>query len=228
MRQLYPHGLGGRSVLDCACNCGGYLLWCGEFGASGGLGFDAREHWINQARFLAAARDEDPQAFRFEVCDLYDLPELKPGLFDIAIFKGIFYHLPDPVTGLRIVTERVRELVLLNTATWEGRPDGMLVAEEESREALMSGVYGLSWLPTGPDVLRRILRWLGFPATRLTFHKTDDDQAPNRGRLEILAARDERTFAAFDDANLKLRSEQRLTSKAPETKLVVPAEDTGA
>ena len=47
----------GRRVLDCACNCGYFLFWSRELGAGEGLGFDAREHWIRQARFLAAHRE---------------------------------------------------------------------------------------------------------------------------------------------------------------------------
>lgn len=51
--SVYPDGLQGRSVLDCGCNCGECLFWAKELGAGECFGFDAREHWINQGRFLA-------------------------------------------------------------------------------------------------------------------------------------------------------------------------------
>ena len=92
-------GWTGRRVLDCACNCGYFLFWSKELGAGECLGFDAREHWIRQARFLAAHRAQPSDGIRFEVCDLYDLPALDPGRFDVTFFNGIFYHLPEPDHG---------------------------------------------------------------------------------------------------------------------------------
>jgi SAM-dependent methyltransferase len=199
VRRIYPRGLEGRTVLDAACNCGGYLFWARELGAGRCFGFDVREHWIDQARFLARVRGEPSDDVEFAVRDLYDLPHLNTQSFDVALFKGIFYHLPDPIRGLKIVAERTRELLLLNTATRVGLADGMLVVGEESTEALMSGVYGLSWYPSGPEVLRRILAWLGFPVTRISsYFGETPQQARGLGRIELLAARDERVFEHYD------------------------------
>ena len=78
MKRIFPNGLEGRSVMDCACNCGAYLLWCKELGAGECYGFDAREHWIRQARFLAEHRGQT-DGVRFEVHDLYDLDDVDPG-----------------------------------------------------------------------------------------------------------------------------------------------------
>ena len=58
LRKVFPNGLEGRSVMDCACNCGAYLFWSKEHGAGECFGFDAREHWIEQARFLAEHRGQ--------------------------------------------------------------------------------------------------------------------------------------------------------------------------
>src|SRR5688500_8684696 len=51
--EVWPEGLQGRSFLDCACNAGGNVFAAKANGAGRCLGFDAREHWIAQARFLA-------------------------------------------------------------------------------------------------------------------------------------------------------------------------------
>ena len=162
MGRVFPQGMAGRRVLDCACNCGYFLFWSKELGAGECLGFDAREHWIRQARFLAAHRAQPSDGIRFEVCDLYDLPALDPGRFDVTFFNGIFYHLPNPITGLKLAADRTDELLVLNTATMAGRPDGALVADEESPTKLMSGLYGLNWFPTGPRVLTRDPALAGF------------------------------------------------------------------
>jgi tRNA (mo5U34)-methyltransferase len=199
--SLYPAGLKDRSVLDCACNCGGYCFWSQELGASECFGFDVREHWIRQAEFLARERELPSDGCSFAVLDLYDLASRVSSQFDIAIFKGIFYHLPDPVRGLKIVADQTRELLLLNTMTRAGVADGFLAVAEESTGALMSGVYGLNWLPTGPDVLRRILHWLDFPAVRVSFWQKETGPhsgLEKLGRIELLAARDEKTFEYYD------------------------------
>jgi tRNA (mo5U34)-methyltransferase len=189
LRRLYPEhrpgALQGRTVLDCACNCGAHLFWARETGAGECFGIDVREHWIRQARFLQQHRP-DSDGMRFEVMDLYDLPKLGLEQFDITIFGGIFYHLPDPVTGLKIAADLTRELMILHTETGWGRDDDSLIASHESTEALMSGVYGLHWIPTRPAVVEQILRWTGFTDTVVErWFQTE----PDRGRADILASK---------------------------------------
>jgi SAM-dependent methyltransferase len=159
---LFPDGLGGRSVLDCGCNAGGYLFHVRELGAGRCLGFDAREHWIRQARFVARCRGYDDMAF--EVCDLHEF-DAEP--FEVTFFNSLLYHLPDPITGLKIAADLTREVIFVDTATRAGMPDGYLAIENESEELLLSGIHGLNWLPTGPDVLDRMLEWVGFVESRV-------------------------------------------------------------
>lgn len=124
--KIYPEGLGERTFLDCACNCGGYSFAAKDLGASECFGFDARKHWIDQARFLAENRAWSTEGMRFEERDLYDLPNLGLAPFDITLFKGIFYHLPDPIRGLKLAADLTREVIIVNTATLNDVPDGML------------------------------------------------------------------------------------------------------
>ena len=162
LRRVYRRDLAGRSVLDCGCNAGGYLFLARELGAGHCHGFDVRQHWIDQARFVAAARDE--KEITFEVCDLYDL-RVEP--FDVTLFNGLFYHLPDPIRGLKIAADLTREVMFVDTSTRAGVQDGYLAMETESTDILVSGVYGLNWLPTGPVVVERILEWAGFVEWRV-------------------------------------------------------------
>lgn len=210
MRKIYPEGLEGRTFLDCACNCGGYSFWAKELGASECFGFDAREHWIDQAHFLAENRQWPADRVRFEMLDLYDLPKLGLEPFDITYFKGIFYHLPDPITALKVAADLTREVLILNTATWNDLPDGMLAIAEEGTEDLMTGVHGLSWFPTGPDVLTRILRWMGFTEIRLVASITQHKDLPRRlGRLEIIASRKEGLLGEFESLEKLAISERQ-------------------
>lgn len=185
MRVIYPNGLEGRSVLDCGCNCAECLLWAKELGAGECFGFDVREHWIKQARFLLKHSTAPTDGIRVEVCDLYDLPgDLEP--FDLTLFHGLFYHLPAPVAGLKIAADLTKELLILDTAVLSDLPAGLLAVGQESREALLSGVHGLCWYPAGPDVLTRILNWTGFVEAQV--HWWTDD-AESGSRLEIFASK---------------------------------------
>jgi SAM-dependent methyltransferase len=196
--RIFPHGLEGRSVMDCACNCGAYLFWSKEQGAGECFGFDAREHWIRQARFLAEHRVKPSDGMRFEVCDLYHLPAIAPGRFDVTWFNGIFYHLPDPINGLKVAADLTDELLILNTATKAAEPDGALVVGRENPERLLSGMDPLMWFPTGPQVLTRILNWLGFPEVRCAVWRSPPGQKEGLDRIEMLAARHHGFLADFD------------------------------
>jgi SAM-dependent methyltransferase len=181
--------LEGKRFLDCACNCGGYSFWARELGAEECFGFDVREHWIRQARFLTEVRGETH--CRFEVCDLYELPDLEP--FDVTLFKGIFYHLPDPISGLKVAADLTRDTLILNTATRSDLPDGSLVPVEETTAHPMSGIHGFCWYPTGPNTIKPILRWLGFPIVTVTLWESEHPQQATDGwpigRLELVAGR---------------------------------------
>jgi len=187
MSRVYPKGLEGRTVLDCACNCGGYLFWCKELGAGECLGFDARDHWIDQARFLMEHRDGPTDRMRFEVWNLYEVPGQGLQPFDVVLFNGIFYHLPDPLAGLKIAADLASELLVVETGTASGLPDGMLVVGGENPERLQSGVHGVNWRPTGPKALKRYLSWLGFADVRLVWWGKEVD--PGWGRMLMLASR---------------------------------------
>ena len=195
LRTLFPGGLEGRSVLDCACNCGAYLFWAKELGAGRCRGFDARAHWIDQARFLQRHREGPGDDIEFEVRDLMELPDLGLEPFDITIFTGVLYHLADPIRGLQIAADLTAELLFVDTATTWDRPDDGFVLAEEPVEPLMSGVHGLAWRPTGPHVLQRILAWAGFEHTHVVRWVT----GPQRlgGRLGMLAARRPELLAPF-------------------------------
>jgi SAM-dependent methyltransferase len=191
--EVYPEGLAGRSVLDCACNAGGYLFAAARLGAGRCFGFDVRPHWIEQARFLSEHLPSDN--LEFDTLDLAALPQRRLGEFDVTLFNGIFYHLPDPIAGLRIAADHTRELLVVNTAVLP-RDGDSLVLSRESETEVMSGVHGLAWLPTNDGVVRAILEWCGFPHARLRFERKS--VAGHRPRIEVIAARDASTLARYD------------------------------
>ena len=187
---LYPNTLAGKRFLDCACNAGGYCFWARERDAEHAVGFDVREHWIQQARFVQQHRNVAPvDRVEFHVMDLYDVPKHDFGSFDMTYFSGIFYHLPDPITGLKIAADMTSDIFVLNTAikTDDNNPTGLTMARE-SRTKVMSGVHEMSWFPNGPDCLHHLLRWLGFQEMKITLHIDKRDLL--RQRIEMVAARE--------------------------------------
>jgi tRNA (mo5U34)-methyltransferase len=201
--RIYPNGLEGRTVLDCGCNCGEHLFWSKEMGAGQCFGFDVREHWINQARFLQENRTKPSDGLRFEVADLYSLPEFDLEPLDIVLFHGIFYHLPDPVHGLQLAADLTKELMIFTTSTRTDLKDGLLWLKTEPTERLLMGMHEISWRPTGPQVVERLLRYVGFPETYLMRHRKVQG-SETRGRLEMLASKAPGLLTALSEARAGL------------------------
>jgi SAM-dependent methyltransferase len=225
--RMWPAGLEGRTVLDCACNCGAYLFLCHDRGAGKCYGFDAREHWIRQAEWLRRNRDGDHSDMQFEARDLYEIPSLDLGQFDIVLFRGIFYHLPDPIEGLRIVADATGEAMLLATATKGGWPDGALVAGDESKSMLLSGIHGPQWYPTGPRVMAQMFNWFGLPHVRCYLWWRPEQNAPGLEAVDMVAVRSESSLAAYDGDTTKVASMIRDTATfyvPPHSSIAVLAE----
>jgi SAM-dependent methyltransferase len=191
---LYPDGLEGRSFLDCACNSGAHTIAAARAGAGRCFAFDARQAWVNQARFLA--RHFALPNVQVECLKVEDLGVLGLAPFDVTLFSGIFYHLPDPVAGLKRAADLTRELLVLNTSVLPRREPGLMLSLE-SESHVLSGVDSLAWLPTGPTVLREILAWCGFPHSRIDMYRTPG-RPKGWKRIQIVAAREQATLAYWD------------------------------
>lgn len=200
--RIYPDGMSGKSFLDCACNGGGYCFWSRERDIARGVGFDVREHWIRQAKLVQEHRTVFPtDRLEFQVMDLYDVPKMGYEPFDMTYFSGIFYHLPDPVTGLKIAADLTTDVLILNTAMMidPNNPRGMTMARE-SRTRVMSGVHELSWFPNGKETLRDILLWMDFKDLKVTMFSEPKNK--NRSRIEIVAAREKGRLSNIEGESL--------------------------
>jgi tRNA (mo5U34)-methyltransferase len=229
LTSLYPDGLQGRSVFDCACNNGAYLFALKDIGAGRCYGSDVRQHWINQARFLLRHRHKPSDDMQFEVSDLYDLPDRGLEPFDIGIFAGVFYHLPDPIRGLQIAADLTKEVLFVATASRGDYPDDLLVAVEESTTLEISGVHSLAFYPTGPNVLTRMLAWMGFPAVRCLNWCNPPGTKPFLDAIQLVAAREERFLDGLERqrpaGHAGMLMHMRETIRPRATILVVRAED---
>ncbi len=201
---VFPDGLSGKRFLDCACNAGVYCFLAREAKAEFSFGFDVREHWIRQANFVKQYRTVSPtDRIDFEVLDLYELPEKATAPFDFTFFSGIFYHLPDPIHGLRLAAEMTSDVIVVNTASMYDpeNPGGLTPRRRASSSYVMSGVSELAWFPNGPKAILLILNWLGFREFKLTkFIKRNE-----RHRFEVFAAREKGRLADLRGELMKVR-----------------------
>jgi SAM-dependent methyltransferase len=186
--DIYPEGFAGKTFLDCACNSGAYCFWVRELGAKQAFGFDVREHWIDQARFISRNRTVAPtDQIEFDVFDLMQLREKDIEPADLTLFKGIFYHLADPIQGLKIAADLTKDVLWFNSAVIFKEDERGLICTFERSEKVMSGVHSLSWTPTGPKVIVMMLHWLGFTDIWHVYTRPYPDG--EYGRMEIIASR---------------------------------------
>lgn len=196
IQTMYPDGLYGRSFLDVGCNSGGYCFMANELGAEFAYGFDVREHWIKQAKFVAQQKAIGANQVDFQTHHIEDLPRNRK--FDITIFKGVFYHLPDPIDAIKLLSDITTETIVLDTGTRSDIPEDCLMATFESTTHVMSGVDKLCWYPGGPGVLRKLLNWAGFEYFRTiswvldnrpTESRKSAKKLTNHGRICVVASR---------------------------------------
>ena len=78
-------------------------------------------------------RDGSSDRMRFEAWNLYEVPEQGLQPFDVVLFNGIFYHLPDPFAGLKIAADLAGELLLVRPAPAVACRMGSLVVGARAR-----------------------------------------------------------------------------------------------
>jgi SAM-dependent methyltransferase len=198
LKSLYPEGLRGRSFIDVACNGGGYSILAKELGADYAFGFDSRQHWIDQANFLV--KQFGLSGIKFQTAALHEVDFDRD--FDICLFKGIMYHLPDPIHSLQTLCARTSDVIIVDTETDGERGELCLRLNIEHNMAnLMTGMHGFAWWPSGPDLVTAVLARLGFPASReLRWSKRKKSSRRTQGgRCRIVAARDPARLARIED-----------------------------
>src|SRR2546425_10243084 len=116
-----PIKISGASVIDIGAWDGFYSFEAKRRGAASVL---ATDHfvWSGDPQFHGRETfDLAREALGFEVKALdIDVPDLSPdrvGTFDVVLFLGVFYHLFDPIEGLRRAASLAREVLVVVTHT---------------------------------------------------------------------------------------------------------------
>jgi len=202
LKLILPEGgVAGRTFLDVGCNAGGYCFVAHELGAKACYGFDVRDHWIKQAEFIKAVKYPTSDSVTFNVDDVKQFAHNQ--LYDVVLFKGVFYHLPDPISMVLKLCGLTGRAIIIDSASRSDIPGDCMVPWWESTTHVMSGVDGLAWFPGGPEVVAAILKYAGFPYTRTVNHRRGTKGERFRGRFRIIAAREESDLSAYDTAHKK-------------------------
>lgn len=191
--DIYKKNIINKTMLDCGCNAGAHLFGAAKLGIKSGLGFDAREHWINQANWLKKnITIYNTDNLEFKIMNIYDIPKNNIGNFDATMYSGLFYHVEEPFLSLKILSDVTNELLIINTAFEKSHDQNTnmdcLYFKSEGVLNPLSGVHGVSWLPSGEKVIVKMLQKLGFVEFYLMFKKADDS-AEHNGRLGLAASK---------------------------------------
>ncbi|MCI4345938.1 MAG: class I SAM-dependent methyltransferase [Thermoplasmata archaeon] len=164
-----PISLAGRKVLEIGCWTGGMSLLLAAMGAEVVA--------IEEAKIYVEALAYQQRSFGVEKLEprtlsLYDLeaPEFQDA-YDVVVFSGVIYHLTDPVVGLRLTYNALREggVCLVETAASPSLAsvctyEGPSVVTRGNRGAVSRG--GWNWFVPSRAALQRMMGDVGFTDVR--------------------------------------------------------------
>lgn len=125
---LDPVDLRGKSVLDMGAWDGYYSIAAKKRGAARVLATDwtswGGPGWGSKDGF-DYAKAKTGLDIEERVIDIGDTTVDTVGRFDVVFFMGVFYHLPDPLAGLKAAAAVAKETLIVESvldATWQRRP----------------------------------------------------------------------------------------------------------
>ena len=160
-----------------------------------------RDHWIDQAKFVQTVFDIPKSKMGFDTHHIQDLKLDEK--YDVTLFKGVLYHIPNPIGDMERLCKITNEVIIIDTASDPSASPNSFRVIQESKTHVMSGVDGLAWLPSGPEVVRSVLKWQGFPEMRVIRNNRKAVSRYGRGgvprgRFRVIAARNKTILKNFD------------------------------
>lgn len=164
-----PSDLSGKSVLDIGAWDGYFSFEAERRGASRVLATDffcwGGDGWGTKKGFELARR-----ALRSNVEDQdIDVLEISPdtvGVFDVALFLGVLYHMRHPLLALERVSSVTADMLILETHVdllWTGRPAiAFYPGSEASRDPS-------NWCGPNPAAVSAMLKDVGFKKVEVVY-----------------------------------------------------------
>jgi tRNA (mo5U34)-methyltransferase len=139
-----PPNLEGKRLLDIG-------TWDGWFAFEGerrGAEVVAVDN-VEQENFRYIRRELGSKA-RYEVAEVYELPDLNLGRFDYTLFLGVLYHLRHPLRALEIVCGLTKEIAIVDS----------FVVDHDSRGPITSPIPWMEFYET-TELSNQIDNWFG-------------------------------------------------------------------
>ncbi len=117
-------------------------------------------------------------------CNLFDLPTHDLGKFDVVLFLGVLYHLPDPYRGLSIIADLCDGKLYIETAATSLPETDLPIMRFYPNGALNNDPTNF-WAPNR-SCLEEMVRDTGFVVDRVS---SSPDQPVESYRLALAASR---------------------------------------
>lgn len=105
--------LRNKTVLDLACNCGGFSFVANRFGAKKIIGIDSSERNIIQAN--ACKEYLGIKNIDFIQGKIENLHDYLDRIFDVVLCMGILYHLKDPIGVIEEISKFSKEIIVVDS-----------------------------------------------------------------------------------------------------------------
>ena len=159
-KMQLPDDLTGKRVLDIGVSDGFFSLQMAKRGASV-TAIDYRNKTDHGYHVMETL---NPNTIDYRLMNVYDLSRETMGSFDIVVFFGVLYHLPDMMRALHAIRQCCRGVIYLESHSENAFcPD--IAAARYYRDSTLAGDHTNFWAPNRLCVLD-MLHDAGFDVTR--------------------------------------------------------------
>ncbi|HEV2805873.1 MAG TPA: methyltransferase domain-containing protein [Chthoniobacterales bacterium] len=161
-----PADLSGRRALDLGCSDGFFSLALARRGAEV-VSVDYRPKNVNGFGVMEAVTG---RSFDYRHMNLFDVTPDQLGTFDIVLFLGVLYHLPDMIRGLSVVQSVCSDTMFLETHCATDLPNTDSLARYHKQASL--GFDKTNFWSPNPSCLADMLDDCGFEVELLETWET--------------------------------------------------------
>lgn len=162
--KLCGGSLEGRRVLDLGSNAGWWSLAALRAGADFVYGIEGRALLVEQARFVFETLGIERSRYRFEACNVFDVPELES--FDVVFCLGLLYHVAKPFELIERIGQHNSDLLVVDTAINRYPGEVLELHHENTTDPKNAVDYSLVLTPSR-RALREIVKQCGYESVVL-------------------------------------------------------------
>ena len=142
--QAPGSGLGGRSLVDIACNWGGFSIEARLRGADEVMGFDIRPENVAKARRVATHFGADDITFREQDLFTWEVDRT----YDIVLNLGLMYHISMPFEMMQKTYAMTGEIAVIDTIVHRESFSGFVLGTGEMAVGHAATAIGVELHPT--------------------------------------------------------------------------------